>query len=650
MVSKQKHSSTDHPWLVGSLALFVLLVLIASTWAPAGLWGLAAAADLPPWFVLLGAILVLTSPSSAFERGIERGLNALGRRPYAALLVAPPFIIACWLGRIRLHWLGDQAIWIRSFSIDTYHVLEPASFALVRTSSNLVASPVPGQGAFIISVLFGGVFVLLAWLLAGELERASARRRAWLWGVMVFTPQLLFFRGYVESYPYLLVSLMALAWLLLRALRGKRMLWVWPLTLVAASAHVMGMGALPTVSYVGWQRQRTRWAALGGAGLAGLAILGWILSKQSRLPSQISSMRKALAIFDLSSQGWDRFLSPGHLLGFANEMLLLGGPLLFAAPLLPWRTWSADIRSRCLLLLVAPGVLGLLVVRLLLGPMRDWDLFAAYLYFLTPALATLWLARAPGPGLPRYSGLVLALAFVHSVFWGSVDMDVSRGLKRGERLYGEDSRFAPEARGRAAEDLAVAERLRGNPLGAEHWYEVATHAMPRHWRYQSNLGSMAQSLGHLDKAKEAFERAVALNPNVGAPYAALGSLYLRENRIREAITTYDLGLRHAGPDFELYYGKGASSAMLGDYTQAAGALDSALVVKPQNAAALLYRGVVALKQGSAKEAISFLQRSLRADPNQDGWTFLVDAAVVAGDSALAQAARARSPLALDIGR
>ena len=638
--------------ILPGLVAFVVVTAVAVLFMPRALWGLAAPADLSPWFVLLGVLLVLVVTPRRFERGLERTLEALGRSRYTPPLVAVFVMALCWLGRIRLHWLGDQAIWLNSFKIDTYHVLEPASFALVRGSANAWPSSVPGQGAFIISIFFGGIFVLLAWLLAGELERTSSARRVWLWGMMILTPQLLFFRGYVESYPYLLVSLMALTWMLFRTLRGERMSWVWPVSLLAASAHVMGIGALPAVIYAGWQRKRTRGPALLGALLVGGVAAIWILSKPSRVPAHVGSVRMAFSVFDLSSQGWDRFLSPRHLLGFANELLLLGGPLLFAAPLLPWRTWWKAKTPRCLLFLIAPGLVGLLVVRLLLGPVRDWDLFAAYLYFLIPALATAWLVRTPGPALPRYSSLLLALAFIHSVLWGSVDMDVDRGLERAVRLYGEGSHFAPEARARAAENLAIAERARGNALGEERWYEVATEAMPKHWRYQSNLGSIAQGLGHMDKAKEAFERAVALHPNVRNPYASLGSIYLREQHFHEALTTYELGLRQSGADFGLYYGKGASLSMLGDYAQASSALDSALAMSPGNAAALLYRGVVALKQRAPIEAIAFLKQSLRADPNQEGWTYLVEAAVAVGDSTLAKAARARSPAALDarIGR
>jgi len=650
-VQKERRAASDS-WILISLVTFVAGTAIAAFRMPRALWGLGAAADVPPWFVPLGAVLLLLSQRAALERRMARQLDALGRWPYAPGWVAAMIMVGCWLGRIRLHWLGDQTTWLSSFKIDTYHVLEPASFALVRGSANAWPSSVPGQGAFILSIVFGGIFVLLAWLLAGELERTSSARRAWLWGMMIFTPQLLFFRGYVESYPYLLVSLMALTWMLFRTLRGERMIWVWPLSLLAASAHLLGIGALPAVIYAGWQRKRTRGAALFGALLVGGVAVIWILSQPSHVPAHIGSLRMAFSVFDLSSQGWERFFSPRHLLGLANELFLLGGPLIFAAPLLPWRTWWEAKTSRCLLFLIAPGLVGLLVVRLLLGPVRDWDLFAAYLYFMIPALATAWLGRAPVPALPRYSSLLLALAFIHSVFWGSVDMDVDRGLERAARLYGEGSRFAPEARARAAETLAIVERARGNTLGEERWYEVATHAMPKHWRYQSNLGSVAQILGHMDKAKEAFERAVALTPPVRTPYASLGSMYLREEHFKEAFTTYERGLRQAGPDFGLYYGKGVSLSMLGDYAQASSALDSALAMSPGNAAALLYRGVVALNQGAPTEAIGFLKQSLRADPNQEGWTYLAEAAVAVGDSALAKAARTRSRRALDarIGR
>jgi tetratricopeptide (TPR) repeat protein len=644
--SKASNPDPRGGWIVVALGGFVGLSLLACLRMPRALWGLAAAVDLPPWIDLLGALLVVMAFARAFEQGMERGLAALGRGRLAAALVIPAIVIASWLGRIRLHWLGDQAIWLRSLKTDTYHVLEPASFALVRAAANTWPSRMPGQGAFVVSTILGGLYVFLAWLLSGELEHGSPARRAWLWGMLVFTPQSLFFRGYVESYPFLLVSLMALAWILLRALRGEGMRWAWPIALFATSAHVMAVGALPAVLYTGWRNPRRKWSAFFGCCIVLVLVAAWILANRFRMPAHIGSMRMALAVFDLHEQGWDRFLSPRHLLGFADEILLLGGPLLWITPVLPWRKGLVGRVARCLLLLIAPGLIGILMVRLLLGPVRDWDLFASYLYFMTPALAMAWLARSPGPALPRYSSALLGLACVHSIFWGSVDVDVDRGLRRAERLYGEASRFAPEARGRAAEDLAVAERARGNPAGALHWYELATLAMPKHWRYQSNLGSMAQSLGRGEVARQAFTRAVALSPPVRDPYASLGSIYLRERRVPEALATYEGGLRHAGPDFGLYYGKGVCLALRGDFNAAAAALDSALVLSPESAAALLYRGVVALHGGKPREAIAFLQRSLRADPNQEGWSHLIEAATSAGDSALAREARTRSPNAL----
>ncbi|HET9232691.1 MAG TPA: hypothetical protein VFP10_00965, partial [Candidatus Eisenbacteria bacterium] len=487
-----------------ALLAFVAVMIMASLVMPRVLWGMAAATDLSPG--LLALIMFVAVFVSISPNWVETWLTRLGRGTAPAIALALVLMLSSWIGRIRLHWLGDQSIWLRSFQLeDTYHVLEPVSFALMRASANAVR-----EGAILLSVLLGAFFALFTWLLSGELERASPGRRAWLWLMLLFTPQLLFFRGYVESYPLLLLSLILLAWILLRVMRGDSMHWAWSAALVGAAAHVMGTGALPALVYANWRRRR--WIAVSGACLLAIVVAVWVLSHRSRWPANFGPLRMTLAVFDLRSAGWEGFLSGRHLLGIANVLLLLGGPLLFTVPCLPWRAWWRAPASRVLVFLIAPGFFALLVVRLILGPVRDWDLFASYLYFMTPALATAWLARSPGNHLPRYSSALLALAFAHSAFWSSVDMDVERGLRRAARLYGQDSIYAPEARARAAEDLAVVERARGNPAGAERWYELATIAMPKHWRYQYNLGSLAQTLGHGEKAKQAFTNAVALRP------------------------------------------------------------------------------------------------------------------------------------------
>jgi Flp pilus assembly protein TadD len=311
---------------------------------------------------------------------------------------------------------------------------------------------------------------------------------------------------------------------------------------------------------------------------------------------------------------------------------------------LPWpAVWREDRRRLVLLALFpAAGFLGIVFIRLLLAPPRDWDLFASYLYFAIPILGMAWLARSRPPRLPRFSAFLVVLAFLHAFFWGTVDTVSDRGFRRAHRLYGEGSAYSPLARGRAAEELAIAERWRGNLSGAKEWYRLAAASTPGHWRYHQNYGAITRRLGEVDKAAEAFARAVALSPPTPDSYVNLGSIQLQRRRVGEALQTYESGLRHSGPEPRLYYGKGVALAMMGRNAEAAAALDSSLALAPREPGTLLYRGAVALRSGEAAPAVALIRRALILDPDvRDGWRFFTEAAEAAGDSISMAEARQR---------
>ena len=144
--------------------------------------------------------------------------------------------------------------------------------------------------------------------------------------------------------------------------------------------------------------------------------------------------------------------------------------------------------------------------------------------------------------MPRFSAAVVALSILHALFWGSVDVDLDRGTTRARRLYGAGSVQSPEAVARAAEELAIAERLRGTREAALAWYRIAAEAMPPHWRHSYNRATLASRLGHAAEAEEAYVLTVALNPDHASPYRGLGALYVRTGRPENAIRVYEQGL------------------------------------------------------------------------------------------------------------
>jgi len=481
-------------------------------------------------------------------------------------------------------------------------------------------------------------FLLFTWLLAGELT-GDPRRRLWSWIFLSAVPQSLLFHGYVESYGLLLVALTALAWVGLRAMHEVSPWPVWGAFAVALGAHLQAIAVLPAA----WvATRRRRWV---GPGLAvGLLIAGaavaWYLIAGAHFPGQEKTAASTLAFLREAGREGNRFGGRRHLLGVVDVLLANGGPLLLLLPVLAGNrsTETEPRRALFLLLLVVPGVAGVVLVRLSLGAIRDWDLFSALLYFLYPLTALLWLRRGATRQLPRLSALVLVLSVLHAAAWVHVDADRGRGLTRAERLCDADL-FSPTARASTADEFAFLAREAGDHAGAAAWYARAARAAPGNWRFFNNLGTELRRLGKTAEAETAFATAVSQRPTVADPYVGLGGLRLSRRDLPGARAAFTRGLARAGYEPRLLFGRAAALAMLDDLDGAAGALDTLLRRTPERPEYRRLAGRVAGEQGRYAEAIKQLEVFLRARPEDtEAWRLTARYATALGDSARAREA------------
>jgi len=297
-------------------------------------------------------------------------------------------------------------------------------------------------------------------------------------------------------------------------------------------------------------------------------------------------------------------------------------------------------RDRLALLatLALGGLAGLLLIRLSLGALRDWDLFSAYVYFFLPLAGALFLTRT-GSGLPRFSAALLALCLIHSVTWAMVDASPERGLARAAGIY-EDGRFVDgEARATAADELAFLARQRGDRADAVRWYGVASQAKPGFWRYHSNRGAMELDLGWTARAESSLTRALELRPTSSSPFRSLGGIQLKAGRPEEALRTFDQGIQVVGPRPELLFARGAALATLGRMEEAWAAVDSSITLDVKNTQYTHWAAQTALQAGDVRRGRTYLRRWATIPPRSpDEWKRIAELAVAAGDSALARVA------------
>ena len=465
-------------WLAG-------LRFIGGLYPADRLWGINATAWLPS--ISLGVLLGLIGIAAAtpafirLSRRMLRPLDAINTR-LLAVVTAAVAGLAFWLLRMQTYFLGDGAVYL-SEHYRMLHGLPVSESVLYSTGSApltgwLLAglarllfeegSGIAGNPQFAFWVggaLAGVVFVALAVLaaprlLAGDTGSTGSEGRgkesAAAAMLLLFTPGLLFFFGYVEYYTFAYVGIALTAVLSVEAARG-RVGAVAPLLSLAVTAalHLMSLVLLPGVLLALLARR----AGPAGAGspspllAALLSLRGVLLLAGAALAAggmyyfasgiAWEGSRVILSLVPFGEEGAMQhytLLSGAHLGDVINMLLLTSAPALLVLPFLRARGWDA------------PSLVGLthLIFAFFLmffgysgfGMARDWDVTAffgvlAAVFILTRLRREETVRRAHLLHLAAWASVVAVLP------WLLVNLDADRSVQRFRDIMTLDDRRIP---------------------------------------------------------------------------------------------------------------------------------------------------------------------------------------------------------------
>ncbi len=536
----------------------VAATCFAASWTTSAFWwGFHQGAFLPLWERLLLGVFpfVVASAALVFRRGAssfgDPVCGRAGAHLFAAAVIAA-LTALLWFFRDTTHFLGD-GILIENAAQNgsVFSRSSPLANAICVAVVSRFGAAAPGHALEILSVLLGVPFMILAWLIAGELAGAGRRR---LIGFLLFVvqPPLFAYAGYIEFYPIAWVTTLAVLYLSLLAVRGA-LPGAVPLTaaVLNVGVYVPSIVLIPPVlaALVVARRERSgetiaRASArvvidVGLAVVAGLVLLALFGAGPAVLRHALFGEQGA-RFLPLASSEDIRFpytlFSPLHFIDMLNEIILVM-PLL---PLLPLflarrRGWRREpeivLLAGATLLTAAPFFL----MNATLGFARDWDLKA--FPFLPAQLLAIFLIVgrvrkevslcAP---VERFLLLFLvAFGLARTVAWIELNHDRTAALDHAASMAEEERLNAPFSRSYMHEQLGTIFKGEGDFRAAYLSAREAARLRPESARLQAAAGFAAVDARLFREGEEHFRKTLAVDDRFLPAAAGLGTVFLGRN-------------------------------------------------------------------------------------------------------------------------
>ena len=385
-------------------ALLALLRLLAAQFPDLRLWGLNYGGFLPLWAQLLIAAAGVLYATPLFYRTYrwKETLYDGPRLSLIALAAGAGAAVLFWLLRMDTFFLGDGASYlaehfryVRSLPVSedvlfspgsaplTAWLLAKTSLAVIDVEASGTLTAQPQLAWWIYGAVAGGLFIAVMLTLLRRAADGGAQRLA-LTALMLLTPGLLFFFGYVEYYTFAFAALGIFLVMSLAVLRGTMSpLWLIAVFVLMALFHVMMLMVLPGLLLTLAARNERLRAAVTLRTLliatGAVLVAGGIFYFASGIATEGS--RVILALHPFGEEGAVQhytLLAPAHLVDIANMLALAAGPALLVLFFVPWRkrAWTAEE----VIMLSHVLYFGFLLVfgYTCFGMARDWDVNAGF--------------------------------------------------------------------------------------------------------------------------------------------------------------------------------------------------------------------------------------------------------------------------------
>lgn len=584
-------------------AAVALSFLPVSNWS----WGIDLLRYYPAWFRFTWLGLGLAGLGLAWRASDRPGVSiSLSRWP-TPLLAAVAGVTAgiiFHLARARTGLLGDGyqiVVDLRQGHPPTqrsplYNLIEPALVSWQRPGG------VPSlTEAGLLSTLSGGLIVgFMTWVLLRRTRTAPAdtgsihRSSLAMMIVLGCQPAIQLFHGYVECYALLAVAILLFQMGTLDRSEGRGSLTLAFLAVIMAGiSHPFGFLLVPAfLVLAGSGPSNGRWRRLLGGSLAlilafgSLALLAplWPAGPDGRTPLKLLSptaiWNQVAALLaertgERNQFGFDSILTLRQLADVLNHLWLTAAPALLL--LVGLSTTDRGRRAmigpaaRVALVLAIAFVLLRAVLRTMLGPMRDWDLFAGVGLALTGWAAlslSAWMDDV-SEALPakRMIGVALVSSLMFLVPWIGIQSSSDRAVARHLALVDATPTLEPAvaATSHSAMGLrflslgktelaanaferawqlghswsfawraGLAYLASGKPERAAAAMTEVTKARPDDWRGWSELGNAWSAMDRFDLAEPALRTAIRLNASATAPRIYLARTLGMLGREREA--------------------------------------------------------------------------------------------------------------------
>ncbi len=557
-----------------------------------------------------------------------------------SLLSLVPF----WLLKAKTPLLGDGYLRAGELQFGVLlSITQPLDFYLHLLVYRL--SGFDGYTTYgILSCLAGGLYVFLILLLADILGR-DGKEKLFIFLILATLGSTQLFFGYIESYSFMYVGILAYIFFGIRYLQGKgAFLWAGLFLLLAASFHLSALFVLPSLFYLAFARplgpSGSKNAGVKFANMVVLFCVVFVIGAGLHL-LRTYAMKESPGSFLIypfgGGEGFYSFFSLAHLLDFLNHQLLVSPVSLVLWTVLLVLLWrEINFREnvvRFLIWITTCSFGFALLADPKLGYARDWDLFASCGLGVTllGLHLTVNLLRdrpkaASGAGperavlrgdgaamdLKRITLLLVVTSLVSTLPWILINATEGKAVARfGDLLKIDENRAA-----HGYETMACYFRDKGEHEKTIRLWKnaIAINPIPR---YYAVLGNAYLRVKRYDEALEVLEKSIGMAPNrrgIQYSHRSLGVCLSAKGRYDEAISHLRIAIDLAPGRADFHYIMGNILGKAGRYEEAVPYFETTLGLNPAEINSYKLLGIAFARMGKKEEAERYLETYLRLAP------------------------------------